>query len=85
MLSEIENLDIILGDNYLETGKSEFSDSIRRPDSPNYNALEGKEEDSYPNPGENRSSNSASYGHNSAGTDSSSEFNRLSGELNLRI
>ena len=25
--------------------------------------------DSYPNPGENRSSNSANYGHNSAGTD----------------
>ena len=51
----------------------------------NYSALEGNEEDSYPNPVENRSSNSANYGHNPAGTDSSAEFNRLSGELNLRI
>ena len=86
MLSEIGNLDILSGDNHLERGESdEFSDSIRRPDSPNYNALEGKEEYSYPNPGENRSNNNANYGYNSAGIDSSSEFERLSGELNLRI
>ena len=51
----------------------------------NYSALEGNEEDSYPNSVENKSSNSANYGHNPAGTDSSAEFNRLSGELNLRI
>ena len=61
----------MLGGNHLERGESEISDSIRRPDSPNYNALEDNEEDSYPNSRENRSSNSANYGHNSAGTDSS--------------
>ena len=38
-----------------------------------------------PNVTKDRSSNSATYGHNSAGTDSSAEFNRLSGELSLRI
>ena len=38
----------MLGGNHLERGESEFGDSIRRPDSPNYNALEGNEEDSYP-------------------------------------
>ena len=75
----------MLGGNYIERGESELSDSLRRSDSPNYNALEGNEEDSYPNPGENRSSNSANYGHNSAGTVSSVEFKRLPGELNLRI
>ena len=85
MLSYIKNLEIILGDNHLERGETEFSESVRRPDSPNYNALEGNEADSYPNPGENRSRNSANYGYNSAGTDSCAEFNRLSGELNLRI
>ena len=85
MLSDIENLDIMLGNNHLKRGESEFSGSIRRPDSPNYNALEGNEEDRYPNPGENRLGNSANYGDNSAGTDSSAEFNRLSDELNLWI
>ena len=39
----------------------------------------------FSNTRENRSSNSATYGHNSPGTDSSAEFNRLSGEPNLRI
>ena len=81
-LSDIENLDIMLGSDHLERGESEFGDSFRRPDSPKYNALE---EENYLNSRENRSSNSANYGHNSAGTDSSAEFNRLSGELNLRI
>ena len=85
MLSDIENLDIMLGGNHLERGESEFSDSIRRPNSPNCNALEDDEEDNYLNSRENRSSNSANYGLNSAGTDSSAEINRISGELNLKI
>ena len=34
---------------------------------------------------ENKSSNIINYGHNSAGTDSSAELNRLAGELNLTI
>ena len=85
MLSDIENLDIMLGDNHLEREGREFCHSIRRPDSPNYNAPENNDENSYPNSRDNRSSNSANYGHNSAGTDASAEFNRLSGELNLRI
>ena len=85
MLSDIENIDIMLRGNHLERERSEFSDPIRGPDSSNYNAPENNGEDSYPNSRENISSDSANYGHNSAGTDSSAEFNRLSGELNLRI
>ena len=74
MLSDIEYLEaILLGGNNLERGESKFSDSIRRPDSPNYKTLEDNE-DSYPNSRENRSSNSANYGHNSAGTDSSADL-----------
>ena len=38
-----------------------------------------------PNHGKNRRSNSANYGDILAGTDSSAEFNRLLGEINLRI
>ena len=85
ILSDIENLDLMLGDNQIKRGESEFSDSNRRPDSPNYNALEGNEEDSYPNLGENKSGNGVNYGDNSADTDSSAESNRLSGELSLTI
>ena len=54
MLSDIENLDIMLGGNHLEREGSEFGDSIRRPGSPNINAPETNEEDSYPNSRENR-------------------------------
>ena len=85
MLSDIENLDIILGGNHLDRQGSEFSDSIRRPDSPNFNAPDKVEKHSYPNSMENTLSHSDIYGHNSAVTHSSAEFNRLSGELNLRI
>ena len=49
MLSDIENLDIILGGNHLEREGSEFSDSIRKHDSPNFNAPENDEESIYPN------------------------------------
>ena len=72
----------MLGSDHLERGESEIGDSFRRPDSPKYISLE---EENYLNSRENRPSNSANYGHNSAGTDSTAEFNRLSGELNLRI
>ena len=72
----------MLGSDHLERGESEIGDSFRRPDSPKYISLE---EENYLNSREKRPSNSANYGHNSAGTDSSAEFNSLSGELNLRI
>ena len=85
MLSDIENLDIMLGGNHIEREGSESRNSLRRPDSPNYNAPENSGENSYSNSRENRSSNSADYGHNAAGTDSGAEFNRLSDELNLVI
>ena len=68
MLSDIENLDIMLGCNHIERGESEFSDSIKSPDSPNCNAPEDNEEDNYLNSRENTSSNSANYGHNLART-----------------
>ena len=77
MLSDIENLDIMLRGNHLEREGIEFSGSIRRPDSPNFNAPENIEEDMYPNCREKRSSKSAHYGHISAGTDSSAEFSRF--------
>ena len=85
MLTDIENLDFMVGGNHLEREESEYDNSSRISISPNLNTHENDEENHYPNSRENRSGNSAEYGHNSAGTDSSAEFNKLSGELNLRI
>ena len=85
MLFCIANLDIMLRGNHLEREECEHGGSSRKSNNPNFNVHENKEENHYPNSWENRSSNSSKYGHNSAGTDSSAEFNRLSGELNIRI
>ena len=85
MFPDIEDLDTMLGCHHLERVRSEFSDPIRGHNSPKYNAQEDDEGDSYPISRENKSSNNANYSHNSAGSDSSAEFNRLSGELTVRI
>ena len=85
MLSDIENLDIMLGGNHLEREESEYDVSSRRSNSPNFNAHESNEKNFHPNSRENRSSNSTECGPYSAGIHSSAEFNRLPGELNLRI
>ena len=71
MLSDIESIDVMLGGNHLEREESEYDNSSRRSNSPNLNTHENDEENHYPNSRENRSNNSAEYGHNSAGTDSS--------------
>ena len=40
MLSDIENLNKLIGSNRLESQESELSNYVRRPESPSYNALE---------------------------------------------
>ena len=85
MSPDIENLDMMLGGSHLEREESEDDNSSRRSNSPNLITHENNEENHYTNSREKRSSNSAENGHNSAGTDSSADFDRLSGELNLRI
>ena len=39
ILSDFENLDIMPGSSHLEREESELSNSVRRPESPSYNAL----------------------------------------------
>ena len=43
MLSDIENMDILLGSNHFEREDSEVSSSVRRPKHPCYNALTNHE------------------------------------------
>ena len=39
MLSDLENMDILLGSNLFEREDSEFGNSARRPESPSYDSL----------------------------------------------
>ena len=75
----------MLRGNHYEREKSEDSNLARRQESVSCNVSGDNDENLYSNPRENRSNNSAAHGQNSAGTNSSAELNRLSGELNLRI
>ena len=85
MLSEIRNLDIMLGGIRLEREESEFSNSVRRPESPSYNALANHDVNSHTNSREDEIRCYAENCHNSREVDSSSEINKLSLELNQRI
>ena len=83
-LSDIENLDIMLGGNDLEREESESSNFDRMPDSPCYDNSENTNSHS----SSRREPEIRTYvqnGHSLREKDSNSEFIRLSGELNQRI
>ena len=75
----------MLRGNHLEREESEYRSLSRSSNSPNFNVHEKNEGIHYPEPEENRSSNSAEYSHNAAGNFSIAEFTRLSGDPNLII
>ena len=88
MLSDIENLDIMLGENHFnrnDRDESLNSNCARRQGS--------SIEDEFENNAENRqldtrdvdSSTNANFGQNSSEVNSSAEINRLSSELNSRL
>ena len=80
ILSDIENMDILLGFNHFEREEGELiSNSVRRPESPGYNALVNRNQNRIPTR-ENEIRGFASLGHNSGRTESSCDFNRLSME-----
>ena len=85
MLSDIVNLDIMIGGSHFDREESEDSIFARRHRSDNADVSENNEENLHPNTRESRSGNSADIGQNSTGSSSSAKFNRLSGELNSRI
>ena len=85
MLSDIENLDIMLVERRSEREESLNSNLARRPESTNSNLFENNEEIFYLNPKEIGSSNNAGLGQNSISANCSAEINRLSCELNSRI
>ena len=88
MLSDIENLDIMLGENHssrAERDRSLDNTSVRRHESVISNNFDEAAENPY---SDHRSSNArlnANYGQNSTDMNSQAEINRLSSELNSRI
>ena len=85
MLSDLENMVIMLGNSDFEREHSEFGNSPGRPECPSYHALVDHDTNSHSNSGENEIRRFAGNGHISWEIDSSSEINMLSGELNQRI
>ena len=88
MLSDIENLDIMLGGSHFdrnERSESMYSNQAGRPESLFEDELENENENEFPNPGNNGPSPNTELGQNSIRESSSVEINRLSSELNSRI
>ena len=88
MLSDIENLDIMLGENHFdrnERNESVNSNQAGRPESLFGDEFGDENENGFPNPGNNGPCPNTELGHNSIRECSSVEINRLSSELNSRI
>ena len=85
MLSDIENLDIMLGERHSEREESVNTNSARKPESANSNMFEINEENLYLNHKEMRLGNDADPGQNSTCANSNAEVNKLSSELNSRL
>ena len=88
MLSDIENLDIMLGGNHFnrnEGSESLNSNQARRPGSPFADEFENEDENRPFNLEIDEPSPNAELGQNSIRGSSNAEINRLSSELNSRI
>ena len=88
MLSDIENLDIMLGENHYsrnEREESVISNQARRPRSLSRDEFENNDENNYLETGSFGPGTSANHGQNSTGGNSSAEINRLSSELHSRL
>ena len=85
MLSDIENLDILLGERHSEREESVNSNSVRMPESANSDMFENNEEKLYLNHREMGLDNDTNPGQNSTRANSNAEINKLSIELNSRL
>ena len=88
ILSDIENLDIMLGENHFNDMRRDESldgTSIRRQESVTSNNLENEEMNLHSDHRNPETGTSAGYDRITASTDSQAEINKLSCELNSRI
>ena len=63
MLSDIENLDVMLGGNHSGRDESEISNHGRRPESPSFDTLLNQNSNSHPNSHEAEIRTFAQNGH----------------------
>ena len=88
MLSDIENLEIMLGENHFarnERDESISSNQARRTGSASGDEFENNDENNHLNIGDFGPGTSANHGQNSTGGNSSAEIKKLSSELNTRL
>ena len=88
MLSDIENLDIMLGENHFnrsERDESLNSNCARRPESTIEDGFENNDENRQLDSRDADPGTNANYGQNSSEGYSSVEINKLSSELNSRL
>ena len=88
MLSDLENLDIMLGENHFNRNERDGSVSSnfgRRPGSTSADELRNNDENRHSVTRDIDPGNNADYGRNSTGGNSSAEINKLSSELNSRL
>ena len=85
MISDLENMDVMRGSSHYEREDREFGNSLRKLESPSNDALVDHNSNFHFNSTENDISWCTGNGRSSGETDSSSELNRLSGDLNQRI
>ena len=88
MLSDLENLDIMLGENHFNRNERDGSVSSnfgRRPGSTSADELGSNGENRHSATRDIDPGNNADYGRNSIGGNSSAEINKLSSELNSRL
>ena len=88
MLSDLENLDIMLGENHFNRNERDGSVSSnfgRRPGSTSADELGNNGESRHSATKDIDPGNNADYGRNSIGGNSSAEINKLSSELNSRL
>ena len=85
MLSDLENMDLMLDRNIFERKNRKFGDWVRRHRSPSYDVLGALNINSHTNAGENEIRRFAGNGQNPGVIDFSSEINRFSEKWNQRI
>ena len=88
MLSDIENIDIMLGENHFNDMRRDESldgTSIRRQESVTSNNLENEKMNLHSDHRNSETGTSAGYDRITASIDSQAEINKLSSELNSRI
>ena len=88
MFSDIENLDIMLGENHFsrnERYESVSSNRARRPESASEDEFENNGDNNHSDIGSFGPGTSANHCQNSTGGNSSAEINRLSSEFNSRL